>query len=70
MSRTNLIETASAILESNILTKSDGSRTKGARSMSRHLTFVKNNTGDTKYHRAKLEKVIVNTVAFHGLVVK
>ena len=67
MTRKQLIETAEAIIASDILTKSDGTRTKGAKSISRHLTFVKNKTGDTKYHQKKLGNKVANVIEFYEL---
>ena len=69
MSKKDLIATAEAILASGILTKQDGTPTKGGRKMSRHLTFVTNGTGDTKYHRERLEGVVTRTMDFYEITV-
>ena len=67
MTRTNLIETAEALLAGDLLERKDGTLTRGGRSMSRHLTFVRNRTGDTEYHTRKLTAGVKNTMKFHNL---
>lgn len=71
MTKQDMIDHAEAILgNADLLVRKDGSPTRARKKMKRHLTFVLNGTGDTKYHQKKLVQVVKNTVDFYEITVK
>ena len=69
MTRKNLIETAEALLAGDLLERQDGTLTRGGRTISRHLTSVRNKTGDRAHHMRILARSCANTMKFHEITV-